>query len=79
MITPRYDANGVLSFLFVVPTKSLRTLIHNYLRRTYKDLNYCCEWKDTRGWGIMMSVASWSKGMYHVPPSERIYTSLPSY
>lgn len=69
---PRYDANGVLNFWMVLPTRSLRQLVYRHLRQTYPQLNYCCEWKDVHGYGINLTVAEWMTQenpgkMYHVP------------
>ena len=74
---PRYDANGTLWFCLVLPSRSLRSLVYRRLRKAYPELNYCCEWKDTEGYGISMTVAEGmnesplsieeSRTIYHVP------------
>lgn len=78
---PQYAANGLLSFWFILPTRSLRELVYKRLRAEYRELNYCCEWKDVNGWGLQLSIAGWCSQqrldsirrggpdtyMYHVP------------
>jgi hypothetical protein len=67
-ISERFSARGDLWFQFILPTASLRDLVYAHLRKHYPELNYCCEWKDTHGYGLSMTVVDWKKdGMYHVP------------
>lgn len=60
---------------YILPTLSLRDLVYRRLRQRYPELNYCCEWKDTKGWGLHLGtfLGFSLTGMYHVPPSARHY------
>jgi hypothetical protein len=65
---PQYDRNGTLNFQYILPTRDLRALVYRRLLAQYPELNYCCEWLDTQGFGINLTVAAWvQSGMYHVP------------
>ena len=65
---PQYAKDGTLDFWFVMPSKSLRVLVYNHLKKQYPQLNYCCEWLDAKGYGLHLGIASWNNGtMYHVP------------
>lgn len=68
-IKPQYAAHGGLHFNFVLPSASLRALVKAHLLANYPTLNYCCEWKDVGGYGLMLAVAGWktTAGVYHVP------------
>lgn len=68
---PRYDANGVLTFSMVLPTRNLAELVLARLRKDFPELNYCCQWRDVRGSGLLVTVAEWKTQaggpMYFVP------------
>jgi hypothetical protein len=70
----------MLYFNYILPTENLRDLVFRQLTRRHPELNYCCEWLDTNGFGIYLAVAAWNGGgMYHVPPSKRHYRDRPRW
>lgn len=74
-ISERFSKGGQLWFQWVFPSKSLRDLVFKYLTRYFPELNYCVEWYDAKGYGLMLGVVEWQKsGMYHCPPSKRYYS-----
>lgn len=68
-MNPRYNLLGELDFWFVLPSRSLRALLIRKLRQQYPELNYQVDWKDTHGWGLHLTVASWVQpGGFYVCP-----------
>ena len=74
IVSAQYDARGQLWFNYVVPSSSLRELVKRHLLKQFPTLNYCCEWKDTNGFGLMLTVTAWkgtnwqgAHGVYSVP------------